>query len=267
VLTTEKGPVITGEREVEMVLNRGLRDKAIAGLNKFLSMGTIEERLTMVRLPSRVEPFMRAYHAERGLETFTIDEAKLAKRAHIRCGGDVASTDFIFLGVTLRPGFRQQIFSIENRDGEMLIDWETSYGHQIDSLERFQELRNSAGTAVFRCTLIPSDLYTNAFEDSSKWTCFKLENGGESLLNPDRPFSLYGFVNKRSAVGVKVRELFLGKESDDLIRAKVNAIIKVKYPSRVVSPDQVEIVDVVNDTWFYSDRAAGKDVLAAGPDE
>lgn len=209
----------------------------------FLRTRTWEEKLPYVSHPETVRPLMKEWYEKHPEEvyaeriTFGMDEPlEVGDRNFFQVGLTVGNDD------ASRIDDRHVIVAVELMpNGEYKIDWETSSGYQEMI---YEELTTQMPTepVELRLTLEAADYYNFGFNDD-EYVAFR----ATYLGNPNAIF-LYG--RKDDPVARKL--------ADKLdILDMTGAIVKVRYPKDAKAADQLELVEVVAETWFRDYEASG----------
>ena len=130
---------------------------------------------------------------------------------------------------------KNSIMAVERMsNGEYKIEWETSSGYQPMAYEELKAKRPTTPLEL-RLTLQASDFYNYGFTDD-RYVAFK-----GTYLGIADPLYLYGSVDD-----LEVRKMASALE----IQESLGAIVKVRYPENPAVDDQLELVEIVEKSWF-----------------
>lgn len=232
--TEDQGGVFVGVQDLSVIPHdpEAARDVVIA----FHRTKTWEEKLAYVSHAEEVKPRMEAWYTKHPEEiyfdriTFVMDQPiEVGARNFFQVGlilsreGDNAAND------------KNSVMAVERmQNGEYKVEWETSSGYQTMDID---ELKASKPTnpVELRVTLEASDFFNFNFQ-ADKYAAFK----GTFLGVPD-PLYFYGRLEDP-----KVRKVASALE----LRKSMGVILKVRYPENAQSIDQLEVVEVVQESWF-----------------
>ncbi|MEM8953246.1 MAG: hypothetical protein AAGD22_03755 [Verrucomicrobiota bacterium] len=234
------GREVSGKQQEEFYgFVNDTRDDALAVLTAFLTAPTHEERLKYVANPGRVrqlssrssrfmsdEPF-----SYRGIDGSTVSVVK--GRASIIVNLELH--DYTTKRVALHylpEGWR--------------VDWEWFVEYNDTSWVDFTS-RKPPEALTFRVQAERDNYFNFGFSDAGRWDSYKLVSG-------DGEYQLYGYVDKASPAGQRMREAFvktpagLGKRA--AMYSRIRCVLELRYPDAGGQANQVEIVDFVRDDWY-----------------
>ncbi len=215
---------VTGERSEAAILA-----EAEPLAREFLEAKTVAQLLPLVRHPEVTELRMREVYPAGKIEAPGLSKFNSSEGISVR-------KPFVSLMVRTREQLEKPLAFIETPQG-LKIDWESWEGWSAMSWEKF--LSTKPRTAqVFRVTLSAVNYYNFNFSDDSKWQSYR-------LISPDEQHSLYGYVEKGSALDQKI------SPTEEVKAAPL--MLSIKYPTEVVSDSQVEIEGFVAEGWVEDD--------------
>ena len=215
---------VTGKRSEAAILA-----EAEPLAQEFLAATTVTQLLPLIRHPEVTEKRIRGVYPAGKI-------AALGMSKFNSSGGISVRDRFISLMVRTREQVERPLAFIETSQG-LKIDWESWEGWSEMSWEKFLSTKPRT-PQVFRVTLSAVNYYNFNFSDDSKWRSFR-------LISPDEQHSLYGYVEKGTALDLKINPA-------EEIKA-VPLMLSIKFPTEVVSDSQVEIESFVVDGWVEDD--------------
>ena len=114
------------------------------------------------------------------------------------------------------------------------VDWMASYGYGAMSWEQFQEVQPEIGIEM-RAILQATNYYNFTFSDEKVWQSF--------LIYRKNKDSIYAYLKRDHPKFQEFVEELRGKKLSSFT-------LKLAYPEGDKQVDQVEIVDLINNTWF-----------------
>ncbi len=192
---------------------------------KFLEATSVAELLPLIRNPKVTEGRLRVVYpdgkiAAPGLSKFNSSDEL------------VTLGKIISFAVTTSDQQQKALALIHSPEG-MKVDWESWVGWSDISWDAFISSRSVTGH-VFRLLLSPVDYYNFGFSDESKWQSYRLESS-------NKEYSLYGYVEKGSALDQRIRA---NLESKSLALR-----LSLKFPASATTSGQVEIERFVGEGW------------------
>ncbi len=192
---------------------------------KFLNAGNVDEMLGTVRKPEVAGSRMRKFYPEGKIEASGLSQFNSG-------AGLVTRGKLHSFPVLTRDHEERSLAFIETPQG-LKIDWESWVGWSEIPWREF--LANKpAGSHVFRVILTSVDYYNFGFSDDQKWQSYRLES-------PDREHTVYGYVEKNSALDAKLRPTADGQS--------ILMTLALKFPPDAPSDSQVEIERLVCEGW------------------
>lgn len=195
-----------------------------------------EDKLDLVTHPEIVRPLMKAWY-EKYPDKVHYDRITFVTDQPVEEQGRY----FVLLGMlvgdddNLPMDDEHSFVAVQlMEDGNYKVDWETSSGYQPYS---FVELTEQRPTEPFelRLTVEASDFYNFGFDEE---TYFSFRG---TFLGQDAGLYLYGRRDQPD-----VRQL-----SNTLkVRENSGVIAKVRYPVNAASENQVELLEVISQSWF-----------------
>lgn len=199
--------------------------QAAAVTKQYFSARTADEKLQYVYLSEEARPGFDNYFARHPASAVT--DVTLTRA--------IPAEDFYLLELDIRSLGRTHQCVVLQRDGNMLVDWETSSWFQEENLE---ELRRNRSTVPVRVAVsVVQDVYYNFGFTEKEYSCYRLTYPGLAL-------DLYAYTRKDSPEDVALRTPLTGT-----VR-QISAILEVKYPKGdSVEPNQVQIVRIIRKDW------------------
>ncbi len=195
-----------------------------------------EDKLAYVSHPEIVRPLMEAWYRKHPEDVY-FDRIKFGMDQPV----EVGRRNFIQIGLLVgeKGGSeiedRPMIMAVERLDeGNYKIDWETSSGYQPYSFEELTT-EKPVDPVELRLTLETSDFYNFGFNQEEHFA-FK----GTFLSNPD---ALYVYGRREDPAARRLSHSLSILES-------IGVIVKVRYPPNASAKDQLELVEVVSESWF-----------------
>lgn len=204
-------------------------EKAVEG---FLNSETVEERLEFCRDSERVRPLMVKHYEGQEIEPEGMESLNKS---------EVSYRDSFLTSLVQTADFLRYPVALERigkgEDAQYLVDWESWVGFCELTPE---EMRVKKPTEPFTMRVIISqeDYYNYGFSDDKEWGSFRLELR-------DSEYSFLGYAKRNSEVEKAFAEI---KKS----RSQGPFVVKVAYPPKARSKDQVEIVEVQSAGWILN---------------
>ncbi len=192
---------------------------------KFLEATRVEELLPLVRNPEIVESRIRKFYPEGKIPAAGLSQFSGGGNGEIR--GAIIS-----YSVRTRDQDERAMAFVDGPQG-LKVDWESWVGWSEISWKEFLATKPTA-SRVFRVSLTPVDYYNFEFKEDLKWQSYRLES-------PDHEISVYGYVEKGSALDKQIRPA-----SD--VKA-VLLMLSLKFSEGGLSSNQVLIERLVADGW------------------
>ena len=199
-------------------------------VKKFMTSGSIQERLAFTRDPERVKPLMEKYY---GNEEFEPEGFEELNRGQIRYRGNFF-TSFVRIGDFSSGAIAVERFE-DGDDFSYRVDWESWVGYCEMSAEDLIRAKPTE-PKLLRILLRQGSYYNYGFSDERVWAAYRL-----GFRNSDR--ALLAYVRRDSKEGEILAELF--RDSEELLYT-----LKIRYPENARSGDQVEIVELLEQGWI-----------------
>ena len=235
VISSQKNlpaPVVIVKKEDPVVVKRSeapVLAEAEPLARKFLEAKTVAELLPLIRHPKITELRMRAVYRDGKIAP--VGMSKFNSSGDMSVRGKLAS-----LLVRTGEQMEKPLAFIETPQG-LKVDWESWVGWSEISWEKFLSTKPTSAQ-VFRVSLSEVNYYNFDFSDESKWQSYR-------LISPDGEHSLYGYVEKGSALDRKIAP------TEDMKVA--NLMLSLKFPAGAASNGQVEIEGFVTEGWVEDD--------------
>ncbi len=128
----------------------------------------------------------------------------------------------------------------QSEDGELKLDWKATTGY---SSAEFSELKQGSGDASEIRTLISrAEFFTFALPEE-KYLSFR-------LMAPDGEVNLWGYIEKDTALGEEVSELFLQSQITGEIQTEIQVVVSLEPGPEEGLPAQWMIEDLRGLTWL-----------------
>ncbi|MEM7143673.1 MAG: hypothetical protein AAF591_00970 [Verrucomicrobiota bacterium] len=216
-------------------LTSDMESGALAAIRDYLEADGWEAKLRFVRNPDALRPLMERYYSASNHDG--LDAPSEAGEVIMR--NEMMDNDrlFIKLALPIAPDQNIKFFAVERTpDNEYKVDWEVSEGYQEMPYAKFVEER-PVEPRRFRVLAKRGDYYNYQFDDPQKHLCLELRYPG----NPN--FLLYGYIDPDSNFGKKIAQAVpYGMEA--------SIILTLAYPEDSNDEKQVEIWELIADTWF-----------------
>lgn len=202
--------------------------KAAEVAKQFFAAEGVAEKMKYVRLNDQIRALMEDYFSTHSAAAITDAQLTLA----------MPGTDLYALEFEIPSLKRRHLCVVVDRDGKMLVDWETS---SLFQEENFEQIRRTKPQKPVRIAArVVEDEYYNYGFTADKYTCFRLAYYG---LNLD----LFAYAPKDSLEEQTLKALLRPVTASE---RQINAILSVKYPAgENVAPNQMEIVKILNEDW------------------
>ncbi|MGI8603195.1 MAG: hypothetical protein ACR2OZ_09360 [Verrucomicrobiales bacterium] len=208
-------------------------ERALEVMKNFFAARTPQELLRVICDPERVGSMITAYYREHSFR-----QPKVRK---LPGSGDMLAYKNIILSTIEIDDYEARIVAVEKTSEGYFVDWESYVGWCEVPWEKLAETRPLA-PVVMRARVDQDDYYNHAFADADRFGCYNL-----SSLQRDQ--HIYGYVERSSA-------LYADLQSRTRLNPLILAVIKIRYPSKTGTPDQVEITEIVEDGWVLQDEDA-----------
>lgn len=236
ILEKDRDDVYTNEDGVDSTIESVDRYKDFdmmqveAAVKGFLNSGTITERLKFCRDPERVRPLMVNFYDGEEIEAEGMESLNKAEVSY--------RDDFLTLVVRTADFLQYPIALVKIGIGEdvrYLVDWESWVGFCDLTPE---EMRAGKPTTpiTMRVIVSPENYYNYGFSDDKEWGAFRLELR-------DSTFSFLGYAKRNSEVEKALAQVQKSKKQSPFV-------VKVVYPPKARSQEQVEIVEILSSGWI-----------------
>ncbi|MEM7385049.1 MAG: hypothetical protein AAF514_08905, partial [Verrucomicrobiota bacterium] len=194
---------------------------------QFLAAETPEEVLNYIRRPALLKDQVATYYKDR-MPEYRIREIRVGRGENLP--RDYRAGDVILLDSSTLPFFLQRTSSYGYR-----LDWESFVG--AGSMPWEQLIKEQPTTPQqIRVYASRSEFFNGRFDNEDKYLCLRLDD-------ITRKHSLYGYLSKSHSDYLGIRGPL--QNSSDL-----ELILKVRYPQNPESNHQVEILEIVNQSWL-----------------
>ena len=195
---------------------------------QFFSAATVEEKRKFVRLTANTAPLFDRYFQKH--PPVAILDATLAKA--------IPGPDLILLELDIPSLQRSHQCVVLQRDGEMLVDWETSSWFQESNLEEIR--RSQPRTPVRVAVRVAGDSYYNYGFTEKDYICYR-------LIYPGLALDLFAYARRDSKEAQTLSALLTPLTAGE---RQVSAVLLVRYPEGPAVPaNQVELVSILHEDW------------------
>ncbi|MFT4638659.1 MAG: hypothetical protein ACI8T1_001980 [Verrucomicrobiales bacterium] len=196
---------------------------------------TWEEKLAYVNNPEKVRPLMAKWYTKHP-EDVTIEKITFAMDQPIEEG----NRNFLQVGLSVGDLGRYFVMAVElMEDKSYKIDWETSSGYQEISFNDLM-IQKPTEPVELRLTVESANFFNFGFTDDLYYA-FK-----GTYLGVNQPIFIYIKKDHPDAQSLfSTLQIFPSK----------GVIVKVRYPENAKVDDQLELIELVADSWFrkYTD--------------
>lgn len=208
-------------------IEEGIQRAATAAI-AFFKAETAEAKMQLARPGEPVRRLMEDYFKKHGVSV--INDAALTKAMP---GEGMYALEFEVPSLN-----RKHLCVVVERDGRMLVDWETSSFFQEAHLEEIRKAKPR--TPVRVAARVTEDNYYNYGFTDSGFTCYRLSYPGLEL-------DLFAYAVKDSLEDQTLRALLQPVTASE---RNITAVMEVKYPAGDDIPaNQVEIVRILQEDW------------------
>ncbi len=206
--------------------------KAETTARNFLNSSTVTERSRFIREPERVRALMLKFYEGEDIEPEgfgNLDKTRVGYQGNLLTA-TAQTADFLDYPIAIeRIG-----------DGEKAVyqvDWESWVGYSDFSPE---QMRLEKPTDPFEMRVIVShgSYYNYGFSDDEEWACYRLSVS-------DTAYSFLGYAKRNSKADQRLMNVLKNQNSD-------HYLLKVRYPKKARSKDQLEIVEAISRGWVKS---------------
>ncbi len=237
--------------ETEGVVEERIGDVkgALNLFSRFISASGWEEKKALVWRPEDVGPRMEEFyrtHPEAKVETISLKDV-----ARNESGGRRWFT-IRFRKVGQLEAFPDLYAYLWKTEEGYALDWESFIGHSELSMERLLRDRPEQPVLV-RVIATLSDHYVREFSDEEKFVCLR-------LYSPDNRSFCFGYLSREHEAAVDLLELLGGEMPGGFGEMPMAYLtLKVRFLPNYEGTRELEIVEVVADSWFNPQRAHGRD--------
>ena len=213
--------------EDDGVKNAAKHGEVLNVIQKFFSESNISALGAQVRHPDITMPRMREYYQKYTKQSFSL----LAKDARVFFDSD---SPFVSVKIVdLKSPYRHVVLKL-TEDGYR-IDWESLVAwSEIDWEELIRE--RPSEEKIVRVICSKEVYYSGEYSDDDEWLCLKLEHRQSSEI-------IYGYILKESFTDAGLVHLLLAHEF-------LKMTLKIRYPEKIISKNQVVITEVMHVEWF-----------------
>lgn len=197
---------------------------------KFFKADTAEGKMKYVRAGKQVHQLMEDYF--RKYPATSIPDASLTKAMP---GEGMYALEFDIPSLD-----RKHLCVVVEKDGQLLVDWETSSIFQEEHLKEIRRLQPRTPVRVAaRVTAGEGDAYYNYGFTEAKYSCYRLSYPGLEL-------DLFAYAVRDSLEDQTLQALLRPVTASE---RNITAVMEVKYPEGEVPSNQVEIVRILQEDW------------------
>lgn len=199
-------------------------------LATFAAAKTVDDLLPVVRQTDDLRAKMINFYGGEKVDQYDLNELKSSSDVNQIPG---------YISVT----FEDKEFNIKQAlvkyDGTFALDWESYIAYSDLTWEKMGELK-PVEPFVMRVTLSIKDFYLGDFSDERKWQSV-------SLNSPNEEGTIYGYVERRTAAEQLVSNFGVTTSNYDIT-------VRARYPENATRDDQIEIIEVINNSWLVEDK-------------
>lgn len=222
---------IKDEDLVELLERKG---EARVLYERYVSAGTVEELLPLLRDATEVEPLVRAAGQQpRAPASWKLKETAVWS---MRMQG---ALPYATLTGEL-PDFEMLTCYFLVRNGKLLIDWKATHGYSSSPFDRLT--RGEGDASEVRGVIVPSNLYTNDFPES-EYQCYQ-------LTSPNGQQMLWSYVPLDSALGSSLERMFVGGQIADKQPGPVPVTVGLVRGESGGLPNQWLIEQLHHEQWI-----------------
>lgn len=224
--TAARNPVVTEGTPAVPTMSQAVEVDTVT--KNFLEAKTVEEMLRWVRLPQETAPKVEKWLAGKPYKPPGMQGARAEFRYSLVKGRDV-------IAVSVRTGdFEQRELMLVREKEGLRVDWEAWAGWSEMPWEEFRKEKPQEPKA-FRVVISEGDYFNFHFKDEVHWS-------GYRLLSPDGEESIFGYAVKGTDLSSRLKVLIPkgGKKS---------FLLRLKFPPEARADNQVEIVELVSESW------------------
>jgi hypothetical protein len=202
---------------------------------QFLATTTVDDRARLVRHPEVTKPRMQAWHTPanplRPLKVLRFNDRSTEQT--------IDGVTFILLIMEL-DDFTTRAIGLERTGSGFLVDWESFVFWSEIPWGEFLT-KQPAEPGDFRVSVEISDYYSGAFDDQTKFLCYR-------LTDPENWGNCYGYCGIDSEVGMEINRMI--RRQRQAGGNVVKAILRLRFLPESRGHNQVVIEDVIQDGWL-----------------
>lgn len=194
-----------------------------AKVREFIEAPTMADRLKLVRNPEEVARKMEHYHRVYG----TYEPNKLMNFDD----DQVSYRDAFVSGVAQLSNFTDRLIALEQTENGYLVDWESWVGYCDLFPEELRKKRPTEPVKIrVRFNAIP--YFNYAFDNDEEWLSYR-------LFFADGEEAMWGYVRRDTPL-----------EREFLNSTSSTCMLKVRFPEKARSGDQMEILEIATVGWL-----------------
>ncbi|RYD36514.1 MAG: hypothetical protein EOP86_05765, partial [Verrucomicrobiaceae bacterium] len=210
------------------------RDAVWKVVTQFCRTENPRDLRTVIRDPERVAPLIREYYGSEGRTWLPIPVGDPIDPSKF-------STDKNWVAFELPlPDFQFRSMAVQKTPQGYKVDWESFVAYSELSWKDLREKRPRTPT-LMRVILRPVGYFNNDFPSEDTHRCFQLRD-------EHRENVIYGYVKRGSDTERRMQEMMINAR-------EMNAIVRVAYPEKSTTANQVEIAEVVDKGWVLGKDA------------
>ena len=224
--------VIEVDEPIESMGQALLDEQEASGeiITQFFQATSLEQVTPLVRSPKIVQPLMEQWYATHAFrsESNLIFNQAIAKRVD----GKRYYLHFVYLedDLAARP------IAVELTDDGFRVDWETAVGYQRMPWKEYRSSRPEE-KVYLRVQARIDDYHNFEFEDSWKWSCFRMNH-------PNGEGAIYGYVKRLSEIDRQLRDA-MGRDE----KGADYLILGLRFPENPQSDHAVYIDEILQRGW------------------
>jgi hypothetical protein len=211
-------------------------------MTRFLEALTPEDLRPVIREPDRVWPLVQAHHERTPWKPFIVRRLPPKNEVQLNRG--------LLAGSVEVDDFQRFVVAMERTADGFKVDWETFTGQGEMTWDDFVSQRPTT-PVLMRVALRPDDYFNRDFADASTHACFQLTAHRDT-------HRLFGYVLRGSPVHAQLA-------TRTRLNPRILPTIRIRYPEKSTTDDQVEITELVADGWLVTGATRVKEGEVAPP--
>jgi hypothetical protein len=211
-------------------------------MTRFLEALTPEDLRLVIREPDRVWPLVQAHHERTPWKPFIVRRLPAKTEVQMNRG--------LLAGSVEVNDFERFVVAMERTADGFKVDWETFTGQGEMTWDDFVSQRPTT-PVLMRVALRPDDYFNQDFADASTHACFQLTSHRDT-------HRLFGYVLRGSPLHAQLA-------TRTRFNPRILPTIRIRYPEKSTTDDQVEITELVADGWLLAEATRVKEGEVEAP--